>query len=401
MSSSIRHLFDYKNRRRCTVLAAMIGSIMLIAAGGFARASWAARPEAGIGKQVKQMSAGIPSDLSNPAGLYIQEWNAYDDQWESSWNSWAAGPMMRTVWTKVDSSTGSVFAFDFALNYRYIQYGALNPIPSDKKLLIGFYPKNNISDCYFGIPEKYYTHATYDPLQLKYNGQNVTRTCNGQSISTAVNFLDDDVKRDLATQIRAFIGKYANNPKIAGFSFAGGANDESTPWVHPTDGTIGNVNERPYEKYTYSMNYSGEDWANYNLWFVEQIKEALEEINSNKIAYYNYTQTWPDPGAWREAIRCIGGETTNLCDDSAEPAPITSKQIGLKHSGLAADTLTGGSYNGVCSWYDPDLSWFWGDWWKMMRWAYDEGLSTNWEFNNSFMWVKRSIHRSTSLCGSC
>jgi hypothetical protein len=241
-------------------MVGMVG-LMLVGMRSYASASWASGSKVEKQGHASRLVAVSPSVISRPVGLYVQGWDAFNDHWQSSWDSWTAGPMLRTFWVKVNNIDGKDFVTEQALNKRYTQWNGLTPIPSDKKLLIGFSPKNNQTDCYFGIPQTYYTDTRYNPLQLKYNGQDVTRTCNGQSISTAINFLDDNVKTDLAIQIKAFIRQYANNPKVAGFSFAGGANDESTPWVHDVYGTIGDPKERPYEKYTYSVNYSGEEWA--------------------------------------------------------------------------------------------------------------------------------------------
>ena len=133
--------------------------------------------------------------------------------------------MLRT-W-KVDRLHWQSLAYDFALDYRFSTYGNLDQFLFQANgFYWGFYPKNNVADCHFGMRPEYYTNSFYDPLPLTFNGQSVSRTCNGEEISKAVNFLNANVQMELEQQITNFIARYVNNDNVAGFSFASGTNQE-------------------------------------------------------------------------------------------------------------------------------------------------------------------------------
>ena len=361
----------------CALVFGMLGLMFFGVQGGYARDIRSNELEVSIREFTRSDEVFATNGLIVPSGLYVQEWSS---GWITDWDGWAVGAHNRVYGTSVQSD-----------GHAWPIYNMLANLPTGKKAIIGFSPKNNTKNCWFGMWSQYYTNTKYSPIQLiDEKGKPASRQCGGESIDKAVNFLDQDVQDNIKAKVKDFVEYYTNNSpykdKVAGFEFASGVNLEGTPWVHPLDGTItdpGHEAERGLEKTTYMKAYTGTVWAEYNLAFAHWVDDALENAGSNKIAYFNYTQTWPDEDAWQKVIHCIGGESNDLCPDpTGEGSPITSGRIGLKYSGLAADTLTGGSKLGVCSWYDPDLGWFWGDWWKMMRWAKSKGLSTAWEFNN-------------------
>lgn len=381
-SDSEQYLSSFKHIILCALILGMMG-VMILGVQGYARGNWAGETETSRQRHAGHRILAVTGTLTPPAGLYVQEW--YPDPttsptpWPPAWSDWAEGAEQRVPMTSILSG-GNAYAID----------RMLENLPEGKTAIIGFSPKNNTKDCYFGMWDQYYTDLAYTPLRLKNaNGEDTSRTCGGVEIETAVDLLNPIVQGHIRAKIEAFVDYYTNQSaykdKVAGFEFASGTNLEGTPWVHPTYHTKtddGYEFERKYEKLTYEDAYTGTEWAEYNLAFAHWIDDALENAGSDKIAYINYTQTWPSISAWQDVIHCIGGETRVLCpDEDGEYSPITSGYIGLKHSGLAADTLTGGSYEG-CSWYKSEPGDFWGDWWKMMSWARGKGIPTNWEFNN-------------------
>ncbi len=372
------------------LLALVLAGLMVVWANS------SAQETAAVAATAVELLVPTPED---PAGLYVQEPNFGDlGGWQADWNSWAAGAMVRVYWGQVETAPGQ-YHWDDVDDF-------LAEIPSGKKAVIGIYFKESAKDCYYGIPSYYYGTG-YGALQLKkrignppgpYTWENVTRTCtevNGtiRYISTAVDFMHPSVKAETDRLVQAFITRYKNHPKVAAFEFATGAAAEATPWAHP--GTaLDNEGHSSFDGWTYEYYYewSGEGrysvtaWARHNYELARTIDAALP--GGTKRAFMQFAQWWPASDWWSDAVRCIAGQTTRVCNTSTK-TPITSGFVGIKHSGLKADTVSGGEEDGTnyCGWWlgYSGYDYFKKDPWKMMRWVHDVGqLKTDWEFNNYY-----------------
>lgn len=317
--------------------------------------------------------------IEKPTGLFIQSWNHVEHPWQSDWNDWAAGAEHRAASTNVLSGDEDIHGHVHHIDQM------LAALPAGKKAVLGFSPKDSTADCYFRMWEELYNPTSiYNPLRLvnSYGGF-ASRTCGGEEIEYAVNYLDPDVQNVTKEVVQRFINAYKTNSKVVAFQFASGNNLEGTPWAHP--GFSAGEDEQ-YEKTTYVHYYSDDQyantWAEYNVKFTNWIAEAL--AGSGKVAYINYMQVFPNPDDWQSAVKCIGRKSNYVCSPSPSENylhPVNSDLIGLKHSGLGEDTITGGTKGDGCTWYEPidDIT---RDWWKMMLWGKHEGLPLAWEFGS-------------------
>ncbi|MCP4164697.1 MAG: hypothetical protein GY759_02245, partial [Chloroflexi bacterium] len=185
-----------KNTRRIVAVALMLVvlALSLVVMSTYARDGDSA-VAVGESVDVETLFQSSPTLDDHPAGLYVQEWSPDEDgfyRWNSDWDTWAAGAQKRVWWQKVDATGKSL-----ALN------GMLDALPEGKEAIVGFYPKNNVIDCHFGMDPKYYA-APYTPLRLKdvnieldEQGNKVyvdrERTCGGTEISYAIDFTNTDL----------------------------------------------------------------------------------------------------------------------------------------------------------------------------------------------------------------
>ncbi len=419
---------DHQRNTRRIVAAA---SVLLVLALSLVVANSYARDNNSITQSKNEITSGAPharpvdsGSIDDPAGLYVQEPNfkdTYADGWQSHWDSWADGVMFRVRWSDIEINPGqySWYKFDKILNDTSGPDGSNRYLPEGKKAIIGIMFKDSTEDtgdpCRYGVPQyisdslliETANDRTAYRIRIKEDGTeenkgkyfNGQRNCHGKTYYYAVDFLGSNVKNAMENVTNAFVERYANHAKVAAFEFGSGNFGEPSPYAYIRDGDSKDEAEKEFVTYDYyygglcvrsadSNCYGVKQWARHNLWLARLYQNKLVLEGSDKMAFAIMGHNWPNSQYWSETVRCIAGETPAVCSwGPYTPLDPNIKNIGIKHTGLKPDTLSGGSNNGgTCAWWrELDRANFDSDTWKMMRWANQlGGLKTQWEFNHWF-----------------